>query len=132
MGATRALVTIRRLDGTMLYVNDIAMAHFAVHSFLHEGDLIDGLVANRLDMIKPALRAQTVQGLATQQNQRSAVGLIPDIDNMVANAAKHSAFHRAEPLSGIPRKELRRMREAEKLHERVQVKGLTQLRLDAA
>ena len=78
-------------------------------------DAIDELVNDRLEMIRPVLRAQTEDGLASGHSKHSAKNLVSDAVVTRANVAKHAGFDKAEPLSKKPDKDLKRMQRGKKV-----------------
>lgn len=75
------------------------------HEKLHVDDLVD----DRLNMIRPVLHAQAVHGLQTGLSPHSARGLVPDVDCLRANAARHVGFDREDPLSSVPARQLKNL-----------------------
>ena len=69
---------------------------------------VNGLVADRLALIKPVLTAQVQHGLATGTSRHTAKGLIGDAQMCQANAARHLAFESQVPLSSWPLRDVKR------------------------
>mmetsp|Transcript_30266 Transcript_30266/g.96730 ORF Transcript_30266/g.96730 Transcript_30266/m.96730 type:complete len:213 (+) Transcript_30266:46-684(+) len=77
-------------------------------------DAIDELVDDRLEMIRPVLRAQTVSGLACGRSPHNGKTLVSDETNTRANVAKHAGFDKAELLSKKTVKDLKKLQRGKK------------------
>ena len=62
-------------------------------------DANDELLDDRLEMIRPVLRAQTEDGLACGRSPHSAKSLVSGATVIRANVAKHTGIDKAELLS---------------------------------
>ena len=73
------------------------------------GGLVDDLVDDRLNLIRPVLQAQTASGLDSGADPHTAKGLVDDTAILRANTARHVAFNQNVPLSKIPDKKLKQL-----------------------
>ena len=73
----------------------------------HAGDDVKRLVDKRLELIRPALVAQTQVGLQEGENIHSARGIIGTDEQQMANFAKHVAFNDEREIDAIPKAELK-------------------------
>lgn len=99
--ATRAVVEC------LLRANDGEKCSHAIVPQDDQENLVESLVDDRLQMIKPALLAQTRMGLSTGMSPHSARTLIPSEQHLKVNAAKHACFDQAIPLSAMPHSALK-------------------------
>ena len=87
----------------------IAKARIAdIENALEQDPLqVEALVQDRLESIRPTLRAQTVAGLSDGLPKHSARGLLPYSEVLVKNAASHHGFESSRPISTYSVVELR-------------------------
>ena len=71
--------------------------------------LVDTLVEDRMNMLRPALKAQTEEGLKSGHSAHAPRGLASSDDCLRANAARHVAFDRTVPLSTCSVSTLKRL-----------------------
>ena len=69
---------------------------------------VEALVSDRLEALRPVLRAQSVASRLAGVNLHSAHGLVSDEALLRANAARHSAFEPGAPVSDLSVPELKR------------------------
>ena len=70
--------------------------------------LVEALVADRLELVKPALTAQVAQGITRGENCGSARGLVSQDCLVRRNVALHAGFDKSSLVSSLSGKELRK------------------------
>jgi len=70
-------------------------------------DRTDELVSDRLDLIRPVLRAQCELGVASGRDVHGGSSLVDGVTSLRGNVAKHAGFHMDKPISSLNTAQLR-------------------------